>query len=133
MNILHYDETETGPRLRKTLTDKHGITPELVRGNIGGVMIKGVYTEPQIDLYTYVRSSNGQRLWFIEMTSWYPPDVVLFQSWLLDTEPTDDQIRDIGALRFDCSYALATECEKRSILSTLRKGPDRNDRLLRPS
>lgn len=97
MKILHHDQTETGPRLRRTLTEKHGITPELVRGNIGGVLIEGAYTEPQIDLYSYVRPSDQERIYFIEMFSYYPPDIHVWDSWALTAEPTDEQIRDVIA------------------------------------
>lgn len=94
MKILHTDETESGPRLRKTLVDLHGITPELVREDIGGIMLRGIGTRPKIDLYSYVKA-DGERLWFIEAEFWIPPDVQMWRSWVVDEIPDDEQIRDI--------------------------------------
>lgn len=74
--ILHHDQSETGPRVRRTLTEKHGITPELVRDN----------------LYTYVRPSDQKRIWFVEKLSHCPPDVQVWDTWVLSSEPTDEQI-----------------------------------------
>lgn len=99
--VLHYDSTESGPRLRKTLVDLHGVSPDLVRGDIGGVMISGVGTCPEIALWAFVRPSTGERRWFVEAQSYYPPDVILWESWLLDAEPTDAEIREIMAQRAD--------------------------------
>ena len=99
MRVLGYDQTETGPRLRKTLVDINGITPQIVRSDIGGLMISGVGTAPKIDLYTYMRPSNGQQVWFVECEEFYPPDAIVYSSWLLDEAPTDEQCRDIVATR----------------------------------
>lgn len=93
--VLQYDETETGPRVRKTLA-LHGVTCTLERGDIGGVITHD-YTEPTIDLYRYTRPSNGKAVWLVEAMIYFPPDAVIYRSWVLDEEPTDDEVRAIVA------------------------------------
>ena len=92
MLILQQDETESGPRIRKTLVDKHGLDVQLVKTDISGT-ITSSGTIPDIDLYTYVRPSNGQRLWLIETRIFFPPDVELFRGYVVDGEPDDEQSR----------------------------------------
>lgn len=96
MLILQHDETETGPRIRKTLVDKHSIKVDLVRADISGTITRDG-TVPDIDLYTYNRPSTGQTLWLIEARLFFPPDVELFRGYVLDREPNDEQIRFIVA------------------------------------
>lgn len=96
ISVLHHDETETGPRLRKTLIDKWGITPALVRGKIGGVITSN-YLDVDVDLYTYHRNSDGQQLWFVEAMIYEPPDAIIWRSYLLESEPDDAEIIEIVA------------------------------------
>ena len=96
MKVLQYDETETGPRIRKTLADKHGVALTLIEGDVGGTLTSA-YTQPTIDLYYYTRPSNGQDLWLIEAQLYYPPDVVVYRGWVVDELPTKEQIREIVA------------------------------------
>ncbi|MBS9476260.1 hypothetical protein [Ancylobacter radicis] len=96
MKILQYDETESGPRIRKTLVDKHNIEATLVTADIEGTRT-AKWTQPKIDLYSYTRPSNGQHLWLIEAEIFFPPDVVLYRGWVLDARPSDEQVRDIVA------------------------------------
>lgn len=94
--ILQYDESETWPRIRRSLVDKVGITCTLVASGIGGVRTPE-WTLPAIDLYNYVRPSTGQTLWIIEAKIFYPPDIELFRSWVVGERPSDDEIREIVA------------------------------------
>ncbi|WP_159585935.1 hypothetical protein [Chelativorans xinjiangense] len=96
VTIIQADETETGPRLRKTLVDKHGVECVLERTAIGGI-VTGDYTKPKIDLYSYVRPSNGERMWFVEAELFFPPDVQMWRSYSLDESPSDEQIIEIVA------------------------------------
>ena len=96
MQILQYDETESGPRIRKTLVEKHNIEVTIATHDIGGTRTSE-WTQPKIDLYTYKRPSNGQQLWLIEAEIYFPPDVVLYRGWVLDAQPGVEQIRDIVA------------------------------------
>lgn len=97
MIILQHDETETGPRIRKTLTDIHGVNASIVRKGIGGLTADGQH-EAEVDLYRYTRPSNGQVAWLIEARIFFPPDVELFRGYVIDQEPTDENIRDIVAM-----------------------------------
>jgi len=92
MDILQYDETETGPRIRKTLADKVGVICTLEVEDIDGVAT-AYQTLPKIDLYHYTRPSNGQTVWLLEAQIYYPPDVILYRSWVLSARPRDDQAR----------------------------------------
>jgi hypothetical protein len=98
MLILQYDETETGPRIRKTLTEKHGVRVSLVAKDAVRNLITRSYTSAAVDLYSYVRPSNGQSLWLIEARMYFPPDVELWRGWVVDEQPTARQIETIVAL-----------------------------------
>lgn len=94
MKILQHDETETGPRIRKTLTDLHGIDCVHERDDIGGVRTEE-WTLPDIDLYRYTRPSTGEDMWIVEARIFFPPDVELFRGWVVDERPDDEQVREI--------------------------------------
>lgn len=94
MKILQHFESEAGT-LRQALAQKHGIVVEKLREITG--MVSNVGTQAPITLFSYVRPSNGQRLWLIEVELFFPPDVQLWRSYVLEEEPTDEQIREIVA------------------------------------
>ncbi len=95
ITILQHDETETGPRVRKTLTDKHKISCVKIR-EINGLMTRD-YSKAAVALWSYIRPSTGETIWIVEAELFFPPDVVLFRSYVLDGEPSDEQIRDVVA------------------------------------
>lgn len=97
MRVLQQDETERGPRIRKTLVDAHGIDVTLLRADISGTMTNAG-TIPAIDLYTYTRPSTGERMWLIEARIFFPPDAEVYRGYVVDEEPSDDQTRTIVAL-----------------------------------
>lgn len=93
ITVLHYDETESGPRLRKTLEEKHGIECRLECKDVGEASPSAFGVD--VDLYSYDRPSNGETMWFIETQSFSPPDVVIFRSWVIATRPTPEQVREL--------------------------------------
>ena len=97
LTVLQHDETETGPRIRKTLVNVHGISVDIVRSNIGGLTADGRH-QADVDLYRYIRASNGQAMWLIEARLFFEPDVELFRGYVVDREPSDDEIKTIVAL-----------------------------------
>lgn len=93
ITILQHDETESGPRVRKTLSDKHGISCRKIR-EIGGLLTRD-YTQAEVALWAYIRPSTSATLWLIEAELYFPPDVVIYRSYVLDGEPTDEQIHEL--------------------------------------
>ncbi|RJP45457.1 hypothetical protein C4587_00740 [Candidatus Parcubacteria bacterium] len=93
ITILQHDETESGPRLRATLVEKYGICCTKIR-EIGGLLTRD-YTEAAVALWSYVRPSTGATVWIIEAELFFPPDALVWRSYVLDNEPSDEQIREI--------------------------------------
>lgn len=80
MNILQFQQTEMRATIREMLTKDRGIPVERL-------------TEPEsVTLYTYVRPSNGQRVWLIERQIYCSPDAVLFRTWIVDELPSSEQM-----------------------------------------
>ena len=94
MQVLQVHVAEDGPKLRDITRDLGGIECHLVRPD-QAVAAGFSFTQRSVSLWTYTRKSNGQQVWLIEMTVFSPPDAQWYESWVVDAEPTEDQVMTI--------------------------------------
>jgi hypothetical protein len=95
IEVLQQQETEMGPTIREALTKRHGIVCEPVREALPVEQDAFVMFRPWVALFRYVRPSNGQTVYLIEMELFTPPDAQWWRSWVVDGEPTDEQLLTI--------------------------------------
>lgn len=86
----HVGEDDT---IRAALKRLHGITCKIERPS--RPVSTNSLTSGGVTLYSYVRKSTGGMLWLIEARFYAPPDIEWCLSWVLDGEPTDEQISTI--------------------------------------
>lgn len=93
MRVLKYYETEMGKTLRQTLTELHKIP---VAQLLPPTRMEVANTfAPHYALYSYVRPSNGETLYFVEVELFTPPDMQWWRTWLLDARPSLEQIETL--------------------------------------
>lgn len=47
------------------------------------------FNQADYSIYTYVRPSNHERVFLVELRVFVPPDALIFHSWVLDDLPED--------------------------------------------
>jgi hypothetical protein len=92
MKVLQVHTTEMGDRLRIGLKKVHGIDSMLIQPETALEPEGFAFTRPHYSIYSYVRPSNSERVWIIEAEFYGPPDAQWWTSWVVDTEPTRDQV-----------------------------------------
>lgn len=96
MKILQHQHTEMGKTVRDVLQKKHGIPMEVV---IEPVRVGQGFTfsSAHVGLWRYQRPSCGEYVWLIEIEHYAPPDAQWWDTWVVDQEPTMQQIIEISA------------------------------------
>jgi hypothetical protein len=102
LNVLSRHETEFGETMRAALK-RFGVPCELIR-DPDDITPGFTFTRLWRSLYRYVRPSNGQVLWLIEIEIFVPPDAQIWRTWVIDQEPTDEQILTLAAETPDASW-----------------------------
>jgi hypothetical protein len=92
MRILQKTDSESGT-LRAFLEKRHSIVFETLRKP--QIIETDSSSAGEMTVYTWRRPSNGERLWAIQVELFTPPDVQWWRTWVVDAEPTDEQIRTI--------------------------------------
>lgn len=92
-NILSHRYDGEGRTTRELLSDK-GIDCLLVREDDDYEQID-LSTTSSNRLYTYNRISDGKKLWLIERQTFCQPDVEYNETWIIDAEPSKDDIKTI--------------------------------------
>jgi|GEM_PF-3934429 len=90
LRILQFHESELGDSVRVCLYKKHGIPCETVR-EPAQLPNGGQPPDLAYALYSYVRPSNGEKVWIIELDQYEPPDMLWTRSWVVDCEPSFTQ------------------------------------------
>lgn len=105
IRVLQHHETEMSDPVRIALKKKHGIDCITVRA--ARPIDNGVgETSLHAAVYRYIRPSNGQTLWLIEAELFTPPDAQWWRSWVVDGEPSDEQMMTIVANNLQTGSAL---------------------------
>lgn len=104
--ILQTHSTEMGKTARQQMAEKHGIKFVEIKAARPLDTGKFTFTRPHVSLFSYVRPSTGETIYLIEAEFYGPPDAQWWTSWVLDAEPTDEQIALIVASDLRTGHVL---------------------------
>lgn len=97
MKVLQHQRTEMNRTIRDVVEKTPGIVLEVVMEPSRTALGEFSFSSAHIGLWRYKRPSNGEYVWLIEVDSFAPPDAGWFETWVVDEEPTMQQMVEIAS------------------------------------